>query len=62
MLNAAFAVGDDEVARAREILDAHARAGSEGRGAARLAGEMIDEATRRMAEGVLARARRERGP
>jgi len=62
VLNAVFAVGDEEVARAREILGAHARAGSEGRGAARLAGEMIDEATRRMAEGVLARARREGGP
>jgi citrate lyase subunit beta / citryl-CoA lyase len=45
--NAAFTPTDEEVERARRILG--------GAGVARLDGEMVDEASRRMAEAVLAR-------
>jgi citrate lyase subunit beta / citryl-CoA lyase len=51
VLNAVFSAGEDEVRRAREIL-----AALEGAGAARMGGEMVDEATRRLAEAVLRRA------
>lgn len=48
-----FTPSPEEVARAREVLDALAGSGA---GAARLGGEMIDEASRRHAERVLTRA------
>ncbi|MGD9694246.1 MAG: CoA ester lyase [Thermoleophilia bacterium] len=57
VLDEVYGVSDAELARARAILDAVARAGRDGRGAALLDGEMIDEATRRMAERLLERAR-----
>jgi citrate lyase subunit beta / citryl-CoA lyase len=46
--NEVYAPTDEEVERARRIL--------ESAGVARLDGEMVDEATRRMAEAILARA------
>jgi citrate lyase subunit beta / citryl-CoA lyase len=55
IINAAFTPMDEELARARAILDALARA--EGRGAVELDGEMIDEASRRLALQVVARGR-----
>jgi citrate lyase subunit beta/citryl-CoA lyase len=61
VLNEVYGVPEADLARARAVLDAHARAVAEGRGAADLDGEMIDEATRRMAERVVERARREGG-
>lgn len=54
--NEVFSPTRTEVAEAREILDAWRAAVEDGRGAAALDGRMIDEASRRMAEGVLARA------
>ncbi len=45
-----------DLARARDVLAAHAEAAARGVGAARLGGEMIDEATRAMAERLVARA------
>ena len=50
-VNEAFTPAQDEVERAREILAA-------GDGASRLGGEMVDVATKRLAESVLARAGR----
>jgi citrate lyase subunit beta/citryl-CoA lyase len=44
-------------ARAEGILTAYGKAESEGRGAVRFEGEMIDEATRKMAESVARRGR-----
>jgi citrate lyase subunit beta / citryl-CoA lyase len=55
IINAAFTPMDEELARARAILDALARA--EGRGAVELDGEMIDEASRKLALQVVARGR-----
>lgn len=52
-LNACFTPSPAEIERAREVLDALARSPD---GAVRLDGEMIDEASRRHAERVLARA------
>ncbi|MGH7610266.1 MAG: HpcH/HpaI aldolase/citrate lyase family protein [Candidatus Dormibacteria bacterium] len=51
-INRAFTPDPDQVERARRILEALEQRG----GAARLDGEMIDEAHRRMAEQLLARA------
>ncbi len=56
-LNEVFGVDAAQVARARRVLDAHAAAARAGSGAADLDGEMIDDATRRMAESVMRRAR-----
>lgn len=56
-LNAAYGVGAAELDRARRVLHAHAAAAAAGAGAAELDGEMIDDATRRMAETVMERAR-----
>ncbi len=53
ILNTAFAASDEEVRRAREILEALGDGA-----AARMGGEMVDEATRRLAEAVLRRAER----
>lgn len=55
IINATFTPVDDELARARAILDA--LAGAEGRGAVELDGEMIDEASRKLALQVVARGR-----
>lgn len=56
-LNAVYGVDQAELDRAAELLDAWRRAQQEGRGAVGLAGEMIDEASRRMAERVVTRGR-----
>jgi len=55
-LNEIFSPTDEELARARGVLDAldHAATG-EGRGAAMLDGEMIDEASRKRALQIVAR-------
>lgn len=55
IINETFTPIPDEVARARAVLDALERA--EGRGAVELDGEMIDEASRKLALQVTARAR-----
>ena len=55
-LNEVFGVPPQELERARRVLAAHADALARGSGAADLDGEMIDEATRRMAERLLWRA------
>ena len=47
----------DALARAERVLAAHAAAAAGGAGAATLDGEMIDEATRAMAERLVERAR-----
>jgi citrate lyase subunit beta/citryl-CoA lyase len=57
VLNAIFSPTPDEIARATAVIDALDRAiADEGRGAVRHSDEMIDEATRKMAASVLARA------
>ncbi|HEY7623357.1 MAG TPA: CoA ester lyase [Solirubrobacteraceae bacterium] len=55
IINAAFTPVHEELVRARAILDALARA--EGRGAVELDGEMVDEASRKLALQVVARGR-----
>jgi citrate lyase subunit beta / citryl-CoA lyase len=55
VINGVFTPTADEVARARAVLDALSRAA--GRGAVELHGEMIDEASRKLALAVLARDR-----
>ena len=55
-LNAAYAVPPADLARARRVLEAYAASVADGSGAAVLDGEMIDEATRRMAERLVRRA------
>ena len=55
VLNTAYAASAGEIDRAQMILDAYAAATANAAGAARLGGEMIDEATRKMAEAILAR-------
>ncbi len=55
-LNEAFGVPPADLERARRVLAAHAEAVARGSGAASLDGEMIDEATRRMAEALVRRA------
>jgi citrate lyase subunit beta / citryl-CoA lyase len=55
IINGAFTPAPEELARARSILDA--LAGAEGRGAVELHGEMIDEASRKLALAVIARGR-----
>jgi citrate lyase subunit beta/citryl-CoA lyase len=56
-LNDVFGVPEAALARARRVLEAHARAAARGDGAASLDGEMIDEATRAMAARLVERAR-----
>ena len=56
-LNAVYGVPADALARAERVLAAHAAATAGGAGAATLDGEMIDEATRAMAERLVERAR-----
>ena len=56
-INELFSPTEEELARARAILDALERAeGGGGAGAALLDGEMMDEASRKLALSVLARA------
>lgn len=55
IINAAFTPVADEIARARAILDALGSA--RGRGAVELHGEMVDEASRKLALQVIARGR-----
>lgn len=55
-VNAVFSPADDEVARARRIVDAMAQAARDGRGAVQLDGRMIDIASIRMAERLLEKA------
>jgi citrate lyase subunit beta/citryl-CoA lyase len=57
VIDEAFSPTPEEVARARAILAALDEAAGEGTGAVRFGAEMLDEASRRMAERVLARAR-----
>jgi citrate lyase subunit beta/citryl-CoA lyase len=54
-LNAAFGVSQEDFDRARAIVDALAEAAAAGRGAAMVGGEMIDEASRRLAQRVMGR-------
>ena len=57
VLNEVYGVSQDDLAHAVRVLDAYRQSLQAGHGAALLDGEMLDEATRRMAEGVVARAR-----
>lgn len=56
-LNELYGVSSADLERALAVLAACDRAAAEGRGAAELGGEMIDEATRRIAERLVERAR-----
>lgn len=56
VLDEVYGVPAEDAAWARRVLAAHAEAAARGTGAATLDGEMIDEATRAMAERLLARA------
>jgi citrate lyase subunit beta / citryl-CoA lyase len=59
VINDAFTPGDDELERAKAILAALSQSESAGEGgAAQLDGKMIDEASRKQAEQVVARAAR----
>ena len=51
-----FTPSEAEIAAAQRLIGALDGASSEGRGAATLDGAMIDEASRKLAEAVLARA------
>lgn len=57
VLNAVYGVSQAEYDRAAEVLAALARAGAQGHGAVASGGQMVDEATRKLAEGVVARGR-----
>ncbi|WP_117594389.1 HpcH/HpaI aldolase/citrate lyase family protein [Haloprofundus halophilus] len=54
--NEVFAPDTEEAEKARRIVDAYETATSEGRGAVSVDGEMVDEATNKMAKNVVARA------
>lgn len=56
-INQSFTPEPAELDRAKSVLRAYERAVAEGRGAVTLDGEMLDEATRRWAQGIVARAR-----
>ena len=56
LANRVFSPPPEEVARAHRIIAALAEAAAEGRGAAQLDGRMIDAASARMAENVVAQA------
>ena len=56
-INAAFSPTPEEIERAEKVLAAFKQALSEGRGAAAIGNSMIDQATVRMAEDVMARAK-----
>ena len=55
IINAAFTPSSEEIARARAVIEALGSA--EGRGAVEVQGEMIDEASRKLALQVIARGR-----
>jgi citrate lyase beta subunit len=57
VVNEVFSPSRDELTRARSIMEALRGAGEDGRGALALQGEMIDEATRKSAEDLVARGR-----
>jgi citrate lyase subunit beta / citryl-CoA lyase len=57
VVNGVFSPSADELARAQAVQDALQGASDDGRGVLALAGEMIDEATRKSAEDLLARGR-----
>ncbi len=57
IVNEAFTPTREEYERALAILSAYERATAEGRGAVRLGREMIDEASKKMAEGIASRGR-----
>ncbi len=56
-VNAAFSPTPEEIERAEQVLSAFKQALSEGRGAAAIGDSMIDQASVRMAEDVMARAK-----
>jgi malyl-CoA/(S)-citramalyl-CoA lyase len=56
LANAVYTPSDAEVTRARRILEAMAQAAKEGRGAVSLDGRLIDIASIRMAEALIAKA------
>ena len=56
VVNAVFSPTDEELAHARRILDTLAEADDIGEGVAVVGGAMVDEASRRLAEGVVRRA------
>ena len=55
VINAVFTPAEEEVARAQAVIDA--LEGAEGRGAVALDGEMLDEASRKLAARIVARGR-----
>jgi citrate lyase subunit beta/citryl-CoA lyase len=57
VVNEVFSPSRDELTRASSIMEALRGAGDDGRGALALEGEMIDEATRKSAEDLVARGR-----
>lgn len=57
--NEVYGVSQAQFERASDIVDAYAAAVADGRGAAMFGSEMIDEASRKMAEGALERGRRQ---
>ncbi|WP_224448571.1 HpcH/HpaI aldolase/citrate lyase family protein [Haloprofundus salilacus] len=56
--NEVFAPDSEEAEKARRIVDAYETATQEGRGAVSVDGEMVDEATNKMAKNVVVRAER----
>jgi citrate lyase subunit beta/citryl-CoA lyase len=56
IVNAEFSPTEEELAHALSVLDALAAADDGGRGAAVAGGAMVDEASRKLAEGVVRRA------
>lgn len=57
LANEVFTPTDDEYAAAQRVLEAYAEALAAGRGAASLDGKLIDEASRKMAEKLVAKGR-----
>jgi len=55
--NEVFAPGSEVADRAQRIVDEYAQAQEEGRGAVRVDGQMVDEATNKMAQKIVKRAR-----
>jgi len=55
-VNQAFSPSPEEIERAKQVLAAYRKAGKEGRGSAAIGGSMIDHASVRMAQDVMARA------
>ena len=56
LANQVFTPSEAEITRARRILDAMAQAAKDGKGAVSLDGRLIDIASIRMAEALLAKA------